>query len=508
MKIEIKCLNCEKVFFTEYKHRDKKFCGRECYFNHSKLNKTIGKKKDESVWEERSCLQCGNIFEERKKHKRTLCSKECRMIWNNLEKNKNNRLERSKKTILEKYGVEHTFMLKDFQSKIREDFKLKYGVTYPMENPEMVEKLKNSIREKYIVELIEKLNENNLTLNGDYVNNKNGNTSKHYNFTCNKCSNVFTSTVLGSGKIPICRKCNPIIKNSSLELKIKEFLIEKNVEFINNDRTILGGREIDIFLPKYNIGIEIDGNYYHSEINGSKNKTYHINKTIDSQNHGIKLIHIFEDEVILKSDIVLSRISNLLGLNRVIHGRKCEIKEISKIESKKFLEKNHIQGNSIDTIRYGLFFENELVSVMTFGNKRRSLGSKNSEKSEYEMTRFSNLVNTNVVGGFSKLLKNFIRTKNPSKIETFADIRWSGSDPEKTVYHKNGFKFVTITPPNYWYVKMDKYINRHHRFSFRKDVLVKEGFSKDMTEWEIMKLRGYDRIWDCGSLKFELFFKN
>jgi hypothetical protein len=140
---------------------------------------------------------------------------------------------------------------------------------------------------------------------------------------------------------------------------------------------------------------------------------------------------------------------------------------------------------------------------MTFGKKRKSLGNKIINNNEYELVRFSNKKFTNVVGGFSKMLNFFIKKYNPSKIETFADIRWSGINYLRTVYHKNGFKFIGKTPPNYWYIKNDKYSNRHHRFAFRKDVLVKEGYDKNLTEWEIMKIKGYDRIWDCGSLKFE-----
>jgi hypothetical protein len=141
---------------------------------------------------------------------------------------------------------------------------------------------------------------------------------------------------------------------------------------------------------------------------------------------------------------------------------------------------------------------------MTFGKKRKSLGNDNRDNSEYELVRFCNKINLTIIGGFSKLLKNFIKKYNPSKIETFADIRWSGLDQTKTVYFKNGFNFVKQTPPNYWYINTERYLNRSHRFSFRKDVLVKEGYNKELTEWEIMKLKKYDRIWDCGSLKFEL----
>jgi hypothetical protein len=99
-------------------------------------------------------------------------------------------------------------------------------------------------------------------------------------------------------------------------------------------------------------------------------------------------------------------------------------------------------------------------------------------------------------------LKYFIKNYHPSKIETYSDIRWSGVNPENTVYFKNGFIFQHQTPPNYWYINKENYLNRFHRFTYRKDVLIKEGFDKNKTEWEIMQEKNYDRIWDCGSLKF------
>ncbi len=144
-----------------------------------------------------------------------------------------------------------------------------------------------------------------------------------------------------------------------------------------------------------------------------------------------------------------------------------------------FLNENHLQGYTIDKIRYGLYFNDELVSVMTFGKKRKSLGNKNNNSNEYELIRFCNKKYVTVVGGFSKMLNFFIKNNSPAKIETFADIRWSGINPNNTVYHKNGFKYINKTPPNYWYIKTDKYLNRHHRFVFRKDVLVKEGYNKE-----------------------------
>ena len=193
-----------------------------------------------------------------------------------------------------------------------------------------------------------------------------------------------------------------------------------------------------------------------------------------------------------------------MNINSKIYGRKCVIREVSKKTSKDFLNENHIQGDSIDMFRYGLYYNDVLVSLMTFGFKRNVLGNKEKTIDEYELVRFCNIKQTNVIGGFSKLLNFFIKSKLPKKIITYADIRWSGINPEKTVYFKNNFKFIESTPPNYWYVDTKNFMRRHHRFTYRKDVLVKEGFSKDKTEWEIMKEKKFDRIWDCGSMKFEL----
>jgi predicted nucleic acid-binding Zn-ribbon protein len=507
MKIELECNNCHKKYLTDYKQRDKKYCSRSCYFEYAKKNNLLGREKNDEIREERKCVQCGTIFIERKKHKRKLCSDQCRDIWNKNDENKKTRIDKSKEALNEKYGEDSFFKLNEFKENKKKLFIEKYGVEAPMYVPEFVEKLKNTFRKNHLEKLIPKLDENNLELLDDYKQNKNGNTSQAYTFKCKKCDNIFTSTIMGSGKIPICRKCFPINKNSNLEQKIKDFLNEKNIKHIDSNRTLLNGKEIDIYLPEYNLGIEVNGNYFHSEIGGDKTKNYHIDKTILSEKIGINLIQFYEDEIILKHDIVISKISSKIKLNKTIFARKCELREIDKKESSHFLNENHLQGNCIDKIRYGLFFNEELVSVITFGKKRKSLGNKENNNSDYELIRFCNKNFINVVGGFSKLLKHFIKNNNPTKIETFADCRLSGLNLEKTVYYKNGFTYVNRTPPNYWYVKTDKYLNRYHRFVFRKDVLIKEGFDKSLTEWEIMKIKGYDRIWDCGSLKFELNLK-
>ena len=116
------------------------------------------------------------------------------------------------------------------------------------------------------------------------------------------------------------------------------------------------------------------------------------------------------------------------------------------------------------------------------------------------------MLNYEVVGSFSKLLAFFVKKYKPKRIKTYADIRWSGEKYEETVYFKNGFKYVSKTVPNYWYFHKNNPLKRLHRFNFTKMSILKKNpqMNKDKTEWTLMQELGYNRIWDCGNLKFEL----
>ena len=104
-----------------------------------------------------------------------------------------------------------------------------------------------------------------------------------------------------------------------------------------------------------------------------------------------------------------------------------------------------------------------------------------------------------MIGGASKLLSYFIKQYKPKKIISYADRRWSDGN----LYKKIGFNLVNLTHPSYFYT--NDYLIKYHRFSFRKDQLSEKLvlFDPQLTEWENMQLNGYDRIWDCGNLKYE-----
>ena len=267
---------------------------------------------------------------------------------------------------------------------------------------------------------------------------------------------------------------------------------------IENDRNVLGGIELDIYVSDKNFAIECNGNYWHSELQG-KGKNYHLDKTEIAERNNLHLIHIFEDEWLNKDDIIKNKLKSILGLSeKSIYARNCEIREITTKIKTKFLIKNHIQGTDKSNIKLGLFYENELVGVMTFSNRRIALGKKSTEKGEYELSRFA--TSTSVVGGASKLFSYFVKKYHPLKIVSYADRRWTYS--KDNLYNTIGFDFVGKTHPNYFYT--DDYEKRLHRFNFPKHrILEKYNGDKNLTEWENMQLLGYDRIWDCGSLKYE-----
>ena len=286
--------------------------------------------------------------------------------------------------------------------------------------------------------------------------------------------------------------------NDDYDIQIEEFIKSLNVEVIVCDKKLLSGIELDLYLPHHNIAIEYNGLYWHSEKQG-KHKNYHINKTNKCIEKNIQLIHIFSDEWLVKKDVVKNRLINLLKQNdKKIYARDCQIVTISNKEKSEFLNSNHLQGNDKSSIYFGLSHKGNIEAVITFGKLRKVLGNKTSHINEYELYRYCS---NNVVGGFSKLLKHFIKTYSPTKIITYANRNWSPSD-EYCFYSKVGFNYIGSTKPNYSYTK--KYEFREHRFNYRKDRLVSRGYDESKSETQIMNELGFDRIWDTGNLKYEL----
>jgi hypothetical protein len=327
--------------------------------------------------------------------------------------------------------------------------------------------------------------------NYDYSKTKYENNKTPVNIICPKHGEFWQlpyNHLSGAG----CPKCGHHV--SAWEEEVANYLKSLGLSIIQSDRKILDGKEIDILLPDYSIGIECDGLNFHSE--KYKDKNYHLLKTEECAKKGIRLIHIFEDEWVNKKNVIESMLSNIFRKSKVkIYARKCEIKDVPTKDKTKFLDENHIQGRSNSTVNLGLYYNDELVSLMTFGKPRINMGGDKSEGS-WELVRFCNKLNTNVIGGASKLFAKFVKDYNPKKIITYSDKRWATGN----MYQILGFINTHDSDPNYFYIIDDE---RKNRFNFRKSVLIKEGYDPNKTEHEIMLNRDIYRIYDCGCKVWE-----
>lgn len=221
-----------------------------------------------------------------------------------------------------------------------------------------------------------------------------------------------------------------------------------------------------------------------------------------SQQYGdTKIITLYEHTSNEKN---LNIINNALQLNtNKIYARKCEVKEITKQQTQDFLNKYHIQGYRIDSFRLGLFHNNELIQVMTFG---KSMFIKDSNYIEiYRLVSKSNLT---VVGGASKLLNYFEQnfSNDYTHIVSYAD----GSFSNGNVYYKLGFDFSHETDNGYSYFHPDFKIHLSRYKStklnlkeyFAKGLYNIKSFDSNKTELENMKNNGYIKIFHAKQLAF------
>ncbi len=527
------CYCGNEVKFSDLSKGYNKFCSPKCKHNSVELKN----KKEQSNLEKYGTKSPGMNQDIKNKVKQTNLERYGYESHNSSEIVK----EKKKKVCLEKYGVENVSQV-DFVKEKREKTFLenygeicpsknsvikekvkqtnikKFGYAYPAQNPEIRKKLHEIVTSPEIIEKtkqtnlkrygVENSNQSEIIKNNQRIINFNkllknekilqkvspsfnveeyDGVDKQYKFLCKRCNSEFFSH-LKYGLIPRCTKCYPLQNTSISEKEIVDYLRFLGVQVIENKREIIPPFELDIYLPNYKIALEFDGLYWHSELNG-KDKKYHLDKTEKCLEKGIQLIHIFEDEWMNKQDIVKSIISSKLGFNKKIFARTSFFKEINKNKGDTFFEENHLQGGNINiTNYYALFKNNEIIFCIGIGKSRYN------KNYDYELIRSCSKLNTSVIGGFEKIIKNL-----PLKgsIVSYVDRRYFNGNSYK---NWNIFGFIE---PNYYY--MFDYHIRFSRIRFQKHKLPKlfpDVYEDNLTEWEIMQLAGYDRIWDCGNLVF------
>lgn len=288
---------------------------------------------------------------------------------------------------------------------------------------------------------------------------------------------------------------NQIFSNSYQERTLAQFLESFNIPFETNTRTILSkNKELDIYFPNHKLAIEINGLFWH---NDQKQPKYHLlEKTKECKNLGIHLLHFFDIELDEKFPIVASMIQNFLQINTKIFARNCQIMEIDSKTAYNFYQQNHIQGGVYSRFNWGLIHEHKLMACLSISPAR--YGTNNQI---YELTRFCNKININILGGFSKLLKNAINTTTPQRLVSYCDQRFFTGNS----YTQFGFNLDHTTNPNYYYFRSDDY-HLASRIKFQKHKLshLLPNFDPNLSESQNMYNNGYYRIYDCGNKVFVL----
>lgn len=290
--------------------------------------------------------------------------------------------------------------------------------------------------------------------------------------------------------------------SSKLVLLIINDLRKLGLDFELNNRRVLRTndmhREIDIYLPDFKLGIEINPVATHSIDSkmGVKSKSYHQEKSLLAEECGVGLIHFYDADYYdkRKYNVFLNQLRALTQSKTRIGARDCDVVKIDARESNVFLNKFHFQGaERSSSVRYGLYFGSILVGVMTFGTSRYT-------ENEYELIRYCMDPNYVVMGGFAKLFKQAsCDWVSGTVVVSYMDLN-KRLRPHN-VYEQHGFTYSGITQPDYVWVK-------HYgtetltRYATMKSKLVKLGYDASNTEVEIMRSRDYFRVFGSGSKRY------
>jgi len=304
---------------------------------------------------------------------------------------------------------------------------------------------------------------------------------KDIDIICNTCNKIFQQTpsnhIRGSG----CPYCNLSQGHNDISTLFNNPII--------NSRNIIPPFEIDVYDKELKLGVEYHGMFWHSfnRIETTQERLYHQTKWILSQKVGIQLLQFYEHEWVYKTKIVESIIKNRQHKSKRLHARSFKIQ--TDICPFTFYEHNHLQSGRHAKYNVCLMDNDEIVMAASW----------NPHKEGYELIRMATKIGYNVRGGVSKLFNHFIKTINPSKIITYADLRYTNA----TGYRAIGFIERKITRPGYFYCKGLKTISRQQCQKHKLGNTLAT-FDPLLTEAQNMFNNGYRRMWDAGHLKLEL----
>lgn len=367
--------------------------------------------------------------------------------------------EKSKQTCLEKYGVEYVSQAEEIKEKIRQTNIKKYGVDNPLKSKDVRQQIVNT---NIAIRGVAYPTQDCAVLDKQIKTNL-----ERYNVTYNI-------------QLPQSNKGS---RDSKPNQQFMNLLEANNIKY---EREFALGK----YLYDFKVGntlIEINPSATHNTLWGPYgnhegiDKNYHKNKSEFAKDY--RVIHVFDWD---DPQIIV----NLLKNNEVIYGRNTIVRDVTKEETDEFLKKNHVQGTCRgQQIRIGLYNNDKLVSIMTFGKPRYN------KKYEYELLRYCTI--NNVIGGAKKLFSHFIKEYNPESVVSYCDkSKFSGK-----VYTDLGFNLkLDGKPMKHWYNPKEKVSHITDNLLRQRgfDQLFNTNFGKGTSNEQLIIDRGYVSIYDCG----------
>lgn len=417
------------------------------------------------------------------------------------------RAEKIKQTNLQKYGVENPFQADQFKEKAKQTKKEKYndinynnrdkffqtctdkGIDIYASRPEVGKKVSEAWKNK--TEEQKQVIKNKLSIANTKAHNEMTLQKKlEISATLSKSQKKRWENTSDEDKSKILHK---VFSNPNISIKVISKLNKSIAHELNISKFEfpLGKYSYDLYKEP-NILIEINPTYTHNCLNGTwygsepKSKEYHRDKTQYALDNGYKCIQIFDWDNI-------NKIKYLLQNKQVIYARQLNIKSVSDSECDDFLENYHLQGTCRNQIiRFGLYYKDELIELMTFGKPRYN------KNYEWELLRLCTRPEYKVVGGAERLFKHFTDVISPNSIISYCDFsKFTGE-----VYNKLGFIQKGIAIPSKHWCKGSSHITDNLLRQRGFDQLFGTDYGKGTSNEELMIQHGWLPIYDCGQLTF------
>lgn len=299
-----------------------------------------------------------------------------------------------------------------------------------------------------------------------------------------------------------CKHCQDT-GTSKLEKDIHDYIVSLGFNPVWGSRSLLGnGLEIDIFIEELNIGIEVNGNYWHSDLRDINFRRYHYDKYNTAKEKGIDLIFIWEYQWNSNCDVTKQFIKDRLGVvdKSAICPSSVYVSEIiDKQLVSTFLKNNHLKGvpKDFDT-SIGAFDKesNTLLSVMTFEHLPNDV---------YKLNRFASKVESENIE--TRCFNHFCDNHTFKSIKGLCDIQYF----KDSFYSNLGFKYLSKLKPRY--VVYHRNINTGVSFNLWDKYLIKDRlqeigqeYTNNMSNMRLFELQDSltcYRLWNAGKTEWE-----